>query len=99
MNDGFEFKVLALSRPLSLSRIRERVAGCPSLQGQFALLGPRGLRFIPENAAWPGTFFAPDGCTVEVVVKDLELAAVEEYLCLLAQVLDTPLLSQELEYS
>jgi len=99
MNDGFEFKVLELSRPLSLERIGERVAGCPALAGQFTPLGKRGARFIPDNLAWPPTFFAGDGRTVEVVVKDLDLADVEEYLCLLGRTLDNPLLSQDLEYT
>lgn len=99
MNDGFEFKVLSLSRPLSLEQIGERVAGVPALAGQFTPLGRRGARFIPDNLAWPATFFAGDGRTVEVVLKDLDLVDIEEYLCLLARALDSPILSEELEYS
>jgi hypothetical protein len=99
MNEGFEYKVLQLSHPLSPAQAGERVAGCPSLSGQFAAIGPRGARFVPDNTAWPVTFFAGDGETVEVVVKDLDLADVEEYLCLLAQALRSPLLSDTIEYS
>jgi hypothetical protein len=98
LNEGFEYKVLQLSRPLSPAQAGERVASCPALAGQFALIGPRGARFVPDNHEWPVTFFAGDGETVEVVVKDLGLAEVEEYLCLLAQALGVPLHSETIEY-
>lgn len=40
--------------------------------GQWLDLGPRGLRLIPHDLAFPPTYFNPDG-TVDMVNKDLYL--------------------------
>ncbi|MBI4553558.1 MAG: hypothetical protein HY710_14940 [Candidatus Latescibacteria bacterium] len=55
--------------------------------GEVLSLGRRGLRFIPQNPAWPVTYFNPDG-TIHLVNKDLYLDDIETYLETLCTVLN-----------
>ncbi len=97
MNDTFDFRVLELAHPLPLEEVG-RLLAASGIPGQFAPLGPRGARFIPEDMTRPAVYFGPDGRTLEVVTKDLDLVEVEDFLCLLARALDCPIHSQHLEF-
>ncbi len=98
MNEDFPIKCFQLEDALPLEEIRRRLTGCKDIPGVVAVIGDQGARFIPDNPEWPATYFAENGRTLEVVVKDLDLSETEDYLCRLARVLGTMILSEHLEY-
>jgi hypothetical protein len=98
MNEDFPVKSFQLEDVLSLEEIRRQMAGCKDIPGVIAVIGDQGARFIPDDPAFPATYFAEDGHTLEVVVKDLDLSDTEDYLCRLARALGTRILSEHLEY-
>lgn len=60
--------------PLEISRDKQRLRSVlePLNLGTWLDLGPRGLRLIPHDLAFPPTYFNPDG-TVDLVNKSLYL--------------------------
>lgn len=73
MDYGFT-TVSCVLLPLEVGRDKNRLRSIlePLDLGNWLDLGPRGLRLIPHDPAFPPTYFNPDG-TVDLVNKELYL--------------------------
>ena len=98
MLDDFNYKILEFERELTLEEIQEKIKTIKNAPGNYIPLGERGGRWVPESWELPTLYFMSDGKTLEVVMKDLDLGEVEEFLCNLAQVLGCKILGEHLEY-
>jgi hypothetical protein len=98
MLDDFNYKILEFEREMDLEDIQNRISAMKNTPGTYIALGERGGRWTPESWELPTLYFASDGKTLEVVLKDLDLGDVDEFLCNLAQVLECKILGEHLEY-
>lgn len=98
MLDDFNYKVLEFERVLTLEDIKRKIKTMTDAPGNFIPLGERGLRWTPDSWELPTLYFAEDGKTLEVVIKDLDIGDVEEFLCHLARALECKILGEYLEY-
>lgn len=73
MDYGFT-TVTCILRPFEVSRDKVLLRSIlePLDLGKWLDLGPRGLRLIPHDPAFPPTYFNPDG-SVDLVNKNLDL--------------------------
>ncbi|MDF1535735.1 MAG: hypothetical protein P1S46_04430 [bacterium] len=98
MLDDFNFKILEFERKLALEEIQEKMKTLEAYPGTYTPLGERGGRWTPESWELPTLYFSSDGKTLEVVVKDMDIGDVENFLCDLAQSLGCKILGEYLEY-
>ena len=98
MLDDFNFKTLEFERKLSLDHIKEKIQTLKETKGIYSPLGDRGGRWTPEDWDLPTIYFSSNGLTLEVVMKDMDISIVDNFLCDLAQALECKILGEHLEY-
>jgi hypothetical protein len=98
MLDDFNYKILEFEREMDLEEIQNKIKTMENAPGNYIPLGERGGRWTPDSWELPTIYFASDGKTLEVVMKDMDIGVVDNFLCDLAQVLNCKILGEHLEY-
>jgi hypothetical protein len=81
-------KTVEFEEELTLDEIEGRLKDRRGIEGTFDRLGERGARFVPDNWEMPTLYFGPDGRTLEIMTKDLDIGQLEELMARLAGALE-----------